>query len=125
MPGGAISVLVANRYGAVLGRALAGRITEARRLLSDTDGCLGEQDSLQRRFDSECLTALLTRAGLQVEVLQGHGVLGDLVPGVVLEHAPGGAEALAELELAAATRPPLRDIATRLHALARKPGHTG
>jgi hypothetical protein len=42
------------------------------------------------------------------------------VPGVVLDTNPGAAEALAELELAAATRSPLRDVAARLHVLARR-----
>jgi hypothetical protein len=48
-------------------------------------------------------------------------VVSDLVPGSVLESNPGAAEALAELELAAATRSPLRDVAARLHVLARRP----
>ena len=34
-PGGAVSALVANRYAAVLVRALAGRLAEARRVLDD------------------------------------------------------------------------------------------
>jgi hypothetical protein len=38
----------------------------------------------------------------------------------VLEANPGAADALAQLELAAANRPPLRDVAARLHALARR-----
>jgi len=54
--------------------------------------------------------------------LQGHGVVSDVVPGSVLEANPGAADALAQLELAAASRPPLRDVAARLHALARRTG---
>ena len=48
-------------------------------------------------------------------------MLADLVPDGVLE--PGGAppEALAELEDIAAGTPPLRDMASRLHVLARRP----
>ncbi|MBW0011096.1 MAG: SAM-dependent methyltransferase, partial [Pseudonocardiales bacterium] len=57
--------------------------------------------------------------------VQGDGVVADLVPGGVLEAHPGAAEALAELELSAAERAPLRDIASRLHALARRPAVTG
>ena len=120
-PGGVVSVLVANRYAAVLGRALAGRLTDARHLLDDPDGRVGAADPLLRRFDLDGLSELLTSGGLGVEVLQGHGVLSDLVPGAVLEATPGATEALAELELAAAARSPLRDLATRLHALARRP----
>lgn len=119
-PGGAVSVLVANRYAALLGRALAGRLTDARRLLNDPDGCLGGADPVVRRFDTVGLTGLLEHAGLVVEFVQGDGVVADLVPGGVLEAHPGAADALIELELAAADRAPLRDIATRLHAIARR-----
>jgi SAM-dependent methyltransferase len=122
-PGGAISVLVANRYAAVLHRALAGRLVDARRLLDDESGQLpGSGETILRRFDVPGLLAALTSAGLVVEVLQGDSVVADLVPGVVLEANPGALDALAQLEFAAATRPPLRDLATRLHALARRPG---
>ncbi|MBB4681866.1 class I SAM-dependent methyltransferase [Crossiella cryophila] len=120
VPGGVVSVLVANRYAALVGRALAGRLIEARRLLDDPDGRVGPADQLQRRFDADSLGELLAGAGLAVEVLQGDGVLSDLVPGAVLDATPGAAEALAELELVAAGRPPLRDLATRLHAVGRR-----
>lgn len=110
-PGGAVSVLVANRYGAVLHRAIAGRLVEARKLLDDPGSGL---------FDVDGLAGVLRAAGLTVEVLQGHGLVSDVVPGSVLESSPGAVEALAQLELAAATRPPLRDVAARLHALARR-----
>jgi SAM-dependent methyltransferase len=118
-PGGLVSVLVANRYAAVMHRAITGRLIEARRLLDDPAGQLAEE-SLSRRFDVAGLTRLLADGGLTVELVQGHGVVADLVPGSVLEGNPGAAEALAQLELAAATTPPLRDIAARLHALGRR-----
>ncbi|GAA3840329.1 methyltransferase domain-containing protein [Saccharothrix violaceirubra] len=114
--GGAVSVLVPNRFAAVLHRALAGKLVDARRLL-DTPGPADRP----RRFDVADLEALVVGAGLKLEVLQGHGVVSDLVPGAVLESSPGAADALAELELAASRRPPLRDVAARLHVLARKP----
>uniref|UniRef100_UPI0031DE3DE3 class I SAM-dependent methyltransferase n=1 Tax=Saccharothrix mutabilis TaxID=33921 RepID=UPI0031DE3DE3 len=121
-PGAAVSILVANRYAAVLHRAIAGRLVDARRLLDDEAGQLaGSREPVQRRFDVAGLEALVLDAGLKIELLQGHGVVADLVPGAVLEANPGAADALAELELAAATRPPLRDVAARLHVLARKP----
>ena len=119
-PGGAVSVLVANRYAAVLVRALAGRLAEARQLLDDPDGRLGAVDPVLRRFDTAGLVGLLTVSGLSVELVQGDGVVADLVPGGVLEAYSGAAEALAELELSMAARVPLRDIASRLHALARR-----
>jgi hypothetical protein len=100
---------------------LAGRLADARHLLDDPDGQLSTPDPVLRRFDTDGLVALLEASGLGVELVQGDGVVVDLVPGGVLETQPGAAEALAELELAAARRQPLRDIASRLHALARCP----
>jgi S-adenosylmethionine-dependent methyltransferase len=118
--GGAVSVLVANRTAALLHRAVAGRLTEASRLADDPNGRL-PAETLLRRYDTGGLTRLLTGAGLVVELLQGQGVLTDLVPGSALEQDSGAAEALAELELRLAGTAPLRDIATRLHAVARGP----
>jgi SAM-dependent methyltransferase len=119
--GGAVSVLVPNRYGAVLHRAITGRLVEARRLLEDDDGApAGSAEGVRRRFDVDGLDAVLRAAGLTVEVLQGHGLVSDVLPGSVLDASPGAADALAWLELAAAERPPLRDVAARLHALGRK-----
>ncbi|WP_344134314.1 class I SAM-dependent methyltransferase [Saccharopolyspora halophila] len=120
-PGGAVSVLVANRYAAVLAWALAGRVSEALGVLRDPQGNLGGSDALQRRFDTEQLERVLAAAGLTVERVLGQGVLTDLVPGSVLDNNPRAAEAMTELEVTAAEQPPLRDIATRLHAIARKP----
>ncbi|PPK67507.1 methyltransferase family protein [Actinokineospora auranticolor] len=117
--GGALSVLVANRYAAVLQRAVSGKLTEARELLTHETGAFGAT-GLVRRFDTEGLRALLAGAGLAVELVQGQSVVADLVPGSVLEANPGAAEALAELEVVAAVTPPLRDIATRLHGVARR-----
>lgn len=120
-PGGALSVLVANRYGAVLHRALAGHLSDACRLLNEPAGHLADSgEPLLRRFDVAGLTSLLTNAGLAIEVLQGHDVVADIVPGSVLESTPAAVDELAELETEAARRPPLRDIAARLHALARR-----
>jgi SAM-dependent methyltransferase len=118
-PGGAVSVLVANRTAALLHRAMAGRVTEAARLADEPVGRL-PSESLQRRYDTDGLVGLLTDAGLVVELVQGHGVLTDLVPGSVLQHDSTATDALAALEVRLATRAPLRDIATRLHAMARK-----
>jgi len=118
-PGGAVSVLVANRTAALLHRAIAGRLGEAARLAEDPAGCL-PNEPLQRRYDTEGLRGLLADAGLAVELVQGLGVLSDLVPGSVLQQDSTASDALAELELRLAATAPLRDIATRLHAVARK-----
>ncbi|MGH3860362.1 MAG: hypothetical protein ACRDSQ_12270, partial [Actinokineospora sp.] len=93
----------------------------ARALLDDPAGAItGPAESLLRRFDTEGLRTLISDTGLAVELIQGYGVVADLVPGSVLESNPGAQEALAQLELVAATTPPLRDVATRLHAIARR-----
>lgn len=120
VPGGAVSILAANRFAAVLHRALAGRLTEARHLLTGANGVLpDESETVLRRFDSEGLRSLLLGAGLELALLQGDGVVSDSLG------QAGSAEfrtdALAEFETAASVVSPLRDVATRLHALARRP----
>ncbi|MGC7100097.1 class I SAM-dependent methyltransferase [Amycolatopsis lurida] len=118
-PGGAVSVLAANRNAAVLHRALAGRLVDARRLLLIADGVLPEErETLLRRFDSETLTGLLVTGGLEVALLQGDGVVADaVVPDGVLATD----DDLTEFEAVASATAPLREIASRLHALARRP----
>lgn len=118
-PDGMLSVLVATRAAAVLHRALTGRLPEATHVLSDVNGRTGAQDPLLRRFDVEGLDALLVGAGLRVELIQGDAVLADLLPSTVRESA--SRIDLANLELAASSAAPLRDIASRLHAVARLP----
>ncbi len=117
-PGGAGSVLVANRAAAVLSRAMAGHLPAAVAALTDPDGRTGAADKLRRRFDAEGAAALLRAAGLTVAGIHGVRVLADLLPGAVADADP---EALLAFELAAADRPPYRDIATQLHLYARKP----
>ncbi|WP_103352474.1 methyltransferase domain-containing protein [Amycolatopsis sp. CA-128772] len=111
-PGGAVSVLVANRHAAVLHRALAGRVGEAQRLLESADGVV-PGDTVQRRFSAAGLRTGLETAGLAVTLLQGDRVISDLVPGDVRE------DELAAFERVAAGSPALLDIAGRLHAVAR------
>lgn len=119
-PGGALSVLAANRYAAVLGRALAGRLPEALSLYQAAEGRLADSaDPVQRRFDADSLSAALNGAGVSVELVQGQGVLSDLVPGSAVETNPRALEAMLELERLSAAQPPMRDIASRLHAIAR------
>jgi SAM-dependent methyltransferase len=124
-PGAAVSVLVAGRHGAVLSRTLAGRLAEARALLTDPDGRFGPDDALRRRLDAATLTALLEAAGLRVEAVAGDGVLEGWVPGSVRDGGPTAARAVAELEELAAHVAALREVAARLHALGRRPGDTG
>jgi S-adenosylmethionine-dependent methyltransferase len=118
-PGGAASVLVANRSAAVLARAVAGQWRAVQELLADRPtGAAGGRDPLRRRFDPDGATALLTGAGLVVEQVHGVRVVADLVPGPVADADP---EALLAFELAVSALPPYRDMATQLHLLARRP----
>jgi SAM-dependent methyltransferase len=119
--GGAVSVLVAGRYAAVLSRAASGKLAEARALLTDSDGRFGAHDALRRRLDAAALQALLEAPGaLRVEVLQGDGVLDGWIPGHLRDGGPGAAREIDDLENLAAAAAPLLDVAARLHALARR-----
>ena len=118
-PGGAVSLLVAGRAAAVLGRAVNGNLgAAAAALRGDDEGRAGVRDTLRRRYDAETASALLTAAGLTVEEIHGVRVLADLVPAAVVEADP---QAMLELELALSARPPFRDIASQLHLFARRP----
>ncbi len=120
VPGGAVSVLVTGRHAAVLGRVLAGELTEARMVLTDAEGRFGPADKLRRRLDASALRALLDAEGLHLEVLQGDGVLDTWVPRAVRDGGPAATRAVAELEALAADVPALREVAVRLHALGRR-----
>jgi S-adenosylmethionine-dependent methyltransferase len=119
-PGAAVSILVAGRYAAVLARTLSGKLAEARAVLTDPDGRFGPGDALRRRLDAAALRELLSGGGLLVELLQGDGVLDAWVPGAVRDSGPSAARSVAELERLAGAAEPLREVAVRLHALARR-----
>lgn len=111
--GGRLSVLVANPVAAVLARAFAGDIAAA----------LAEFRALDTSLTAvgpDGVRALCRDNGLVVEAVHGIGVFSELLPGRALD-APGAREALDELEAACAGRPPLRDIASRVHVMARRP----
>ncbi len=138
--GGAASIVVANRRGAILAKALAGHIGAAADLLADESGgaagaaggsggsaggggggggVSGAGGKSQRRFDTESATALIVAAGFDVESVHGVRVIADIVPGTLVD---SDAQALLNFELIAADHPPFRDIATQLHLLARRTG---
>jgi 2-polyprenyl-3-methyl-5-hydroxy-6-metoxy-1,4-benzoquinol methylase len=125
-PGGTVSVLAANVVAAVLQRALAGRYEEARRLLTSSADdpsapipapahtpIPAQTLTEHRRFTLAELTALIEGAGLRVGDAQGVRIFAGLLPGVGAD--PAAADALRDLEAAAADYPALRDIAARLH----------
>lgn len=116
-PGGAVSLLVAGRAAAILGRAVNGHLRAAAAVVTDPDGRAGARDTLRRRYDAETAADLLRSAGLEVVETHGVRVLADLLPAAVLEEDP---QAVLDLELALAARSPFRDIASQLHLFARK-----
>lgn len=128
-PGGTVSVLAANIVAAVLQRALAGKYAEARAMLPGSSGSVSSGAepsgagpvgaSAVRRFTLPELTALIEGAGLRAGEAHGIRIFSSLLPGAGAD--PATADALRELEEAAATCPPLRDIATRLHVLGSRP----
>lgn len=120
-PGGAVSVLVASRFAAVLARTLAGRLAEARAVLTDAEGRFGPDDALRRRLDAAGLRGLIGAApDLELELLQGDGVLEGWIPGAVRDGGSAAVSTADELERLAAVEPALIDVAARLHAVARR-----
>jgi SAM-dependent methyltransferase len=108
-PGGAASVLVANRAAAVLGRAMGGHLDAASALATGAEP--------GRWFDIATVAALLTGAGLMVEEIHGVRVLADLIPAAVAEADPA---ALVDLETRLSGKLPYRDLAAQFHILARR-----
>jgi S-adenosylmethionine-dependent methyltransferase len=117
--GGAVSVLASGRHGAALAQAHAGRLAQARAVLTDPAGRSGPQDPLQRRLGAAALRALLESAGgLLIEQVQGDGVFEGWLPAAVRAEDPDGA---AELGTIMAATPELLVLAARIHVLARRP----
>ncbi len=114
-PGGALSLLVAQRHAAVVARAMAGHFTQALALLDDAtpSGRSG------RRYTHEELVDLLTGAGFEIAAVHGVRVFADLVPSSLLDLEPGATAALVELEHAVSERPEYLPLAAQLHLLAR------
>jgi S-adenosylmethionine-dependent methyltransferase len=113
-PSATVSVIASNAVAAILHRALAGRFAEARRLLAEPAACS------PRRFTLPELIALVERAGLRAGEVHGLRIFGALVPAALLEGDAAATEALRALEEAAASTPPLRDIAAQLHVLGHR-----
>jgi len=118
-PGGVLSLLVAQRYAAVVARAMAGHLVAARALL-EPGGPVTAGPQRTRRFTHAELRELAASAGLAVDSVQGVRVFADLVPGALLDLEPGAGQALVELEQAVADTEELFPLATQLHVLARR-----
>jgi S-adenosylmethionine-dependent methyltransferase len=120
-PRGMVSVLVAQRLGALFARALSGRFAEARRLLDDPDGRGSEHDPMPRRFDEAGIRHLFSGLrGGSASVRAVHGVrfFTDLLPGALVDGDPEAVQALLDLERAAsAGHPDLTGVAAQLHVV--------
>lgn len=120
--GGAVSLLVAQRSGVVVARALAGRFAEASHALEDPAGRWGPADPLPRRFDAADVLRLLTSAGLIPHHVHGVRLFSDLVPEALVDGEDARAALLA-LEQAAGAHPDhpgLAALATQLHVVAHR-----
>lgn len=114
-PGGTLSLLVSQRHAAVLHRAMAGNLAEARDLLTDPRGGTAGGE---HRFTAPELADLLAAAGFTSTHTQAVRVFTDLVPAATLDGEPGAIDALLELERTVADRPEYLALATQLHLLA-------
>jgi S-adenosylmethionine-dependent methyltransferase len=118
-PGGIASLLVPQRLGAVLARAVAGRFTDARTLLDDPDGRAGDADPVPRRFDVDGLLELLEGRPVTVRSVHGVRLVTDLLPGALVDD-PATADALLTFERAAAVHPALTAVAAQLHVAVQR-----
>jgi S-adenosylmethionine-dependent methyltransferase len=116
-PGATVSVLASNAVAAVLHRALSGHFAEARMMVTADSGA---QAAAPRKFTLSGLTELIEGAGLRAGQAHGVRIFSGLVPAALVDGDPGSAEALRALEAAAASTPPLRDIAAQLHILGHR-----
>jgi S-adenosylmethionine-dependent methyltransferase len=108
-PGGLLSLLVAQRHGAVLAQALAGHLAPALRTYTD-----------RTRLDYEQVLRLVTRAGFTVLSSHGIGAIADYVPEALVEADPQIRTDLEELERAVGGDPAFRAVAPQLHVFAAR-----
>lgn len=120
--GGLLSLVVAQRLGTVVARALAGRFDQAKHSLVSEDGRWGDGDPMRRRFDAVDVADLLAGAGLEIVDAEGVRLFGDLVPAGMLD-SESDRTALLDLEKTIAGHPAsahLAHIGAALHVLARR-----
>jgi len=114
-PEGTLSLLVAQRHAAVVGRAMAGHFDQAQELLAGHPS-----DGSPHRFTAEETTVLLAEAGFTGTTLHAVRVFGDLVPSSLVDGDPRAATALADLERVVSERPEYLTLAAQIHALATR-----
>jgi S-adenosylmethionine-dependent methyltransferase len=113
---GRVSIVIANPVAGVLARVLAGDIGSALLELRALTG------PMRGPLDVTALRAMCDQLGLAVEQIHGVGVFSEFVPGSELDagHAAPAGDALAQMEQLAADHSPYREIASRIHVLARR-----
>ena len=115
LPGGTVSILVRNRAAVVLGRVLVGDVQGAVRLVG---GHSAAAEPVTSSITLATLVDICRRSDLEPLLAEGIGVFTDLVRGAELDR-PGATVALDQLEELTCDQAPYRDIAARLHLLAR------
>lgn len=123
-PGGLVSILTRNLQSIGLREALRGDFAAAARLIGGTaTGSVGNLGLATRADEPDELARLLAVRGLEPLPWQGIRALTDHHDEVVLRAAPY--ETLLELEHAASSRSPYRNLARLVHVLARRPVAAG
>lgn len=106
-PGGALSLVVAQRHAAVLSQALAGHIAQARRIWKDPTW-----------FDRDRVLASVAAAGLEVRASHGVGAVAGHVAESMLTSESGAHAELLLLESEVASDPAFSALAPHLHVFA-------
>ncbi|GAB3302361.1 methyltransferase domain-containing protein [Epidermidibacterium keratini] len=108
-PGGWMSVIAANRDGAVLSRIVSGRLGEAARIAAGDDA----QGKSGRRFEIGQLEGLMAAAELQIDSARGLGLASELSP------AEASTAEIKAVHEATCRRPALRDVSPFVHLIVR------
>lgn len=106
-PGGALSLVVAQRHAAVLTQALAGHLAQARRTWHDPS-----------RYDRDRILQLVAGAGFDVVATYGVGAIADHVTEALLDVEHGAHAELLSLEAEVATDAAFQAVAPYLHVFA-------
>ncbi len=115
-PHATLSVVVAGRYAAVLAKAMAGHLLDARALLSP------QLTSSPRRYVPDEIVALLRTHQFRPGQVQAVRTFTDLIPSAALDNEPDAGRTLFDLERAVAGVDAFAPIAAQLHVVATLAG---
>jgi SAM-dependent methyltransferase len=119
-PSGVLSVVVAGRYAAVLAKAMAGHLSEARAVLETPPTTAPVAPSRPRRYTPDEVVALLRAHDFTADRVHAVRVFADLVPSAVLDVEPAASRTLLELERSVADVPAFAAVAAQLHVVASR-----